>query len=181
MSPSRPMTVTDSVDVAVDPATAYAAFSDVAQMRRWSPENRGADAEPGRPLAVGDRFTGINKRGRAVWRTSCEVVAADAPHHFAFTVDTWGVRKPWLKARIATWDYRFEPIPDAAGSGAGSGAGSEAGTRVQQTWIDERTSWPDWTARTFDKVATGTTFAAFQRRNIAKTLARFKTEMERVG
>ena len=169
-SPSRPMTVSDTVDVAVDPATAYAAFSDVAQMRRWSPENRGADAEPGKPLSVGDRFMGVNKRGRAVWRTSCEVVAADAPHHFAFTVDTWGVRKPWLKAKIATWDYRFESLDGLEGA--------DGGTRVTQTWIDERSAWPDWTAKAFDKVATGTTFAAFQRRNIAKTLRRFKTEME---
>ncbi|QWC84471.1 SRPBCC family protein [Nocardioidaceae bacterium] len=161
---SRPMTVSDSVEVAVAPGVAYAAFSDVSQMGRWSPENRGADAEPGKALTVGDRFTGRNRRGRVSWQTSCVVTAADAPHHFAFTVDTWGVRKPWLKAPVATWDYRFEP--------------TETGVRVQQTWIDERTSWPDWAARAFDKVATGTTFARFQRGNIARTLARFKRELE---
>ena len=158
------MTVSDSIEVAVDPETAYAAFSDVAQMGRWSPENRGADAAPGEPLSVGDRFIGRNRRGKATWQTSCEVIAADAPTHFAFTVDTWGVRKPWLKARIATWDYRFEAV--------------EGGVRVQQTWIDERSAWPDWVARAFDKVATGTTFARFQQKNIARTLTRFKRELE---
>jgi hypothetical protein len=48
---------------------------------------------------------------------------------------------------------------------------------VTETWTDDR-RWPDALVRAFDTVATGTTFAAFQRGNIRRTLDRLKADAE---
>ena len=75
------------------------------------------------------------------------------------------MRAPLIKARIASWEYRFEPV--------------DGGTQVTETWTDARRGWPDLVANAFDKVATGgRTFADFQRRNIAKTLDNLKADLE---
>ena len=72
---------------------------------------------------------------------------------------------PRLPAPIATWEYRFEQVG--------------AVTRVTETWTDDRRSWPDVVANSFDAVATGgKTFAEFQRGNIRRTLDRLKRETE---
>lgn len=162
----RTMTVHDSVVVDADPLTIYRQLADPSQMPRWSPENTGAEVpEPGSPLPVGAVFVGSNKRGRARWHTRCRVTASDPGERFAFDVVQWGVRAPFLSGHVATWEYRLEPVAN--------------GTKVIETWTDGRSGWPDVLAHAFDKVATGgRTFADFQRRNIARTLANLKADLE---
>ncbi len=161
----RTLTVHDSVVVDADPMTVYRLVADPSQMPRWSPENTGADVpEPGSPAAVGTTFVGTNKRGPARWQTRCRVTASDPGKRFAFDVFQFGPSVLMLRFRIATWDYEFEAV--------------EGGTKVTETWTDGR-RWPDAMVMVVDRVATGgQTFADFQRRNIAKTLANLKTDLE---
>ncbi len=163
---SRTMTVQDSVVVGADPMTIYRLVADPSQMPRWSPENTAADVpEPGSPATVGTIFVGTNKRGFARWQTRCRVTASDPGERFTFDVFQFGPRALMLKVRIATWDYAFEPV--------------DGGTKVTETWTDGRRGWPDALTSRFDKVATGgRTFADFQRRNIARTLANLKADLE---
>jgi uncharacterized protein YndB with AHSA1/START domain len=162
----RPMTVSDSVVIDVDPATVYEQISDPTQTGRWSPENLGAslDDPSNRASYVGMTFVGRNRRGRMRWATRCRVTAAEAPSRFAFDVEAIGRHTPRIKSSIATWQYDLEPV--------------EGGTRVTETWTDGRRGWPDAVAKAFDKVATGSTFAEFQTRNIRRTLAKLKETLE---
>jgi len=150
----------------VEPDVVYAAVSDVRQMGRWSPENTGATVpHPGRPLPEGAAFVGTNRRGRARWSTRCLVTHAEPGRRFSFVVGEIGLRRPVLRGRIARWDWRFDPVVD--------------GTIVTETWTDGRLRWPDRLAAGFDRVVTGgRTFPEFQRRNIARTLARLKADFE---
>jgi hypothetical protein len=163
---SRTMTVSDSVLIAADAQALYDEISDPTRMGQWSPENRGADLrEPGRPAYVGMTFVGHNKRGRIRWQTRCTVTAADPGRRFAFDVDRYGFGLPLLPVSVATWEYHFEPVDE--------------GTLVTEVWTDGRRRWPDLLADRFDKLATGgRTFAEFQKRNIARTLARLKQDFE---
>ncbi len=161
------MHVSDSIEVAADPMRIYNELADPSHMARWSPENEGTDG-PGRgPLSVGDEFVGRNRRGFVRWTTTCTVNVADPGEKFAFRVNRIGLRRPVLRTPIATWTYTLEPAGDGI-------------TRVTETWQDDRTGWPDaWAAR-FDKVATsGSTFDRFQAKNIERTLARLKADLER--
>lgn len=162
----RTMTVQDSIVVDADPMTIYRLVADPSQMPRWSPENVAGDVpEPGSLASVGTVFVGSNKRGRARWQTRCRVTASDPGERFTFDVFQFGVGTPFVTVRIATWDYAFEAV--------------DGGTRVTETWTDGRRGWPDAVANFFDKFATGgRTFAEFQRRNIAKTLANMKADLE---
>ncbi|CAM3739056.1 SRPBCC family protein [Smaragdicoccus niigatensis] len=166
----RDLTVSDSVVVnGVDPMTAYRAVSDVAQMGRWSPENTGAKVAT-KSLVVGDTFDGSNKRGPILrWVGRARVTTAEPGSVFIFRTEGLGLGLPWLRhpgrrPGIASWEYRFEAV--------------EGGTRVTETWHDER-PWPDLLAAAADPILTGSrTFADFQRRNIATTLARLKADLE---
>ena len=110
-------------------------------------------------------FDGSNKRGRVRWTTECVVTAADPGRRFGFDVRKIGSRTPFLPGRIASWEYTFEQV--------------DGGTLVTETWRDLRRSWPDWAAAAFDKAATGgRLFSEFQRRNIARTLAALKADLE---
>ncbi len=162
----RTMTVHDSVVVDVDPLTIYRLIADPSQMPRWSPENVAGDVpEPASPATVGTEFVGSNQRGFARWQTRCRVTASDPGKRFAFDVFEFGLRSPFVRVRIATWDYAFEAV--------------DGGTKVTETWTDGRRNWPDVVATTVDKFATGgRTFAEFQRRNIAKTLANRTADLE---
>ncbi|MFG2721846.1 SRPBCC family protein [Streptomyces sp. NPDC048416] len=166
---ARVFTVSESIVVGVSPETAYRAVSRPSDMGRWSPENLGTTqaAEAG-PVEVGTRFVGRNRRGMFRWVTACTVTAADPGRRFAFRVHAIGLGRPRLRGPIATWEYHFEP--------------AEGGTRVTETWIDDRRAWPDIVAGVFDRVATsGSTFAAFQTRNINATLRNLKRELERAA
>lgn len=161
---ARTLTVSDSVLIACSPQVAWEAVSDVTQMGRWSPENTGARLPSPGPPEVGTSFIGTNRRGRATWSTECTVTAADPGERFAFRVDRIGLRTPRLRGRNASWEYRFEEV--------------EGSTRVTETWTDDR-RWPDAVAGAFDRLVTGgQTFAAFQERNIRRTLDRLKRELE---
>jgi len=160
----RLMTVSDSVEVAAAPEAIWAQLADPAQMPRWSPENTGAPYGAGEPLEVGAVFHGTNKRGPARWITECKVTDSEPGRRFAFNVYALGLKKPWLRYKIAHWDYTLEPVG--------------SGTRITETWTDGRDRWPDWSARVFDKFATGTTFHQFQQRNIARTLKHLKADFE---
>ena len=93
------------------------------------------------------------------------VTAAEPGRRFGFDVRKIGARTPIIPGRIASWEYTFEPL--------------EEGTRVTETWTDLRTGWPDRVAAVFDKLATGgRLFSDFQRRNIARTLAAMKADLE---
>jgi hypothetical protein len=156
----RERTVVESIVVRADPMTLWSRVSDPVQMGSWSPENLGAtvDGEPGRAYP-GMTFDGHNKRGRLRWTTRCTVTAAEPGVRFAFRVHGLGLRRPLLSARIATWEYRFEPV--------------EGGTLVTESWCDDRVAWPRPLVRWFDRLTTGgDDFTAFQRANIRTTLAR---------
>lgn len=163
---NRELSVAGSITIDVDPEVAYAAVSDVRQMGRWSPENRGAVVEGGFEHAyVGMQFVGDNKRGAVRWQTKCIVTVAEPGRRFAFDVRRYGFGRFMVPVRIATWAYDFEPV--------------DGGTRVTETWADGRTRWPDFTTRIFDPIATRKpSFAEFQKGNIRRTLAKLKTELE---
>ncbi len=162
----RTFTVSDSIVVEVGPADVYRHVSDPARMGDWSPENLGATVHGGPgETRVGMVFDGRNKRGAFRWTTRCTVTAVEKDRLFRFRVHAIGVRRPRIPGPIATWEYRFEPVPE--------------GTRVTETWTDDRRSWPDFAAHAFDRVATrGHTFAEFQRRNIRTTLRNLKQVLE---
>ncbi|MFD9011346.1 SRPBCC family protein [Streptomyces sp. NPDC059558] len=164
----RTFTVSDSIVVHVSPADVYRHVSDPARMGDWSPENLGATVHgDSGETRVGTVFDGRNKRGSFRWTTRCTVTAVEQDRLFRFRVHAIGVRRPRVPGPIATWEYRFEPVPE--------------GTRVTETWTDDRRSWPDFVAHAFDRIATrGHTFADFQRRNIATTLRNLKKALEPV-
>lgn len=81
----------------------YALVSDVTRMGEWSPETYhcrwiNGDSAP----RVGARFKGYNRRGRARWSNTCEVVSAEPGREFAF-------QRTATAAGTVTWRYRLEP------------------------------------------------------------------------
>ncbi|MFD3873164.1 SRPBCC family protein [Streptomyces sp. NPDC058623] len=162
----RTFTVSDSIVVLAQPADVYRKVSDPARMGDWSPENLGATVHGGAGEArVGMVFDGRNKRGAFRWTTRCTVTAVEEGRLFRFRVHAIGVRQPRVRGPIATWEYRFESVPE--------------GTRVTETWTDDRRAWPDFVAHAFDRIATrGHTFADFQQRNIRTTLRNLKRALE---
>ncbi len=95
----------------------YDLVSDVTRMGEWSPEATGATGTEG-ALAVGDKFTGWNKRGPVRWFTHNTVRAAERGAEFEF--DTNFGPMP-----VSRWRYDFEPTGDGS-------------TRVVETWLDRR-------------------------------------------
>ncbi|MER6317050.1 SRPBCC family protein [Streptomyces sp. NPDC001581] len=162
----RTFTVSDSIVVHVSPADVYRHVSDPAWMGDWSPENLGATVHgDAGETRVGTVFDGRNKRGAFRWTTRCTVTAVEQDRLFRFRMHAIGIRRPRVPGPIATWEYRFEPVPE--------------GTRVTETWTDDRRSWPDSVAHAFDRITTrGHTFADFQRRNIGTTLRNLKKTLE---
>ncbi|MFD9502721.1 SRPBCC family protein [Streptomyces sp. NPDC060035] len=163
----RTMSVSESIVIHAAPSAVYEQLSDPTAMGRWSPENRGARVlgEHAGGTHVGMVFEGRNKRGAFRWTTKCTVTAADAGERFAFRVHAIGAKRPRLRGPIATWEYLFEAV--------------DGSTRVTEIWTDDRRSWPDPLANTFDRIATrGHTFAEFQRANIRTTLERLKEALE---
>jgi hypothetical protein len=135
-------------------------------MGRLSPENAGGHWRRGATgPAPGARFRGNTRQGWRRWSTAVVVTEAEPGRRFAFDVDRYGFGLPLLPVSVATWEYHFEPVDE--------------GTLVTEVWTDGRRRWPDLLADRFDKLATGgRTFAEFQKRNIARTLARLKQDFE---
>ena len=98
-------TVSREVTVVVDaPAErVFDLISDVTRMGEWSPESTGAQWRSGTPGAVGSTFRGSNRRGRATWSTTCEVVASEPGRVFAFAVG-----KPAKPSTL--WRYDLVPL-----------------------------------------------------------------------
>ncbi len=85
----------------------WAMVADVTRIGEWSPEAVQAEWIDGATgPAVGARFKGHNRRGRAKWTTVCEVIEAEPGRRFGFAVG--GAAKP-----ETIWRYRFEPSGDA--------------------------------------------------------------------
>jgi dimethylaniline monooxygenase (N-oxide forming) len=96
-----------TVTIAATAETVWDMVADVTRMGEWSPECyacRWIGKRRG-PVA-GARFAGFNKRGRARWVTTNEVVEAERGRAFVFRTRETGVR----------WSYRFEPSADGAGT-----------------------------------------------------------------
>ncbi|MER5252778.1 MULTISPECIES: SRPBCC family protein [unclassified Streptomyces] len=163
---TRTFTVSRSILVQASPQSVYEQVSRPDLMGRWSPENLGATVPGGEvPAHVGLAFDGHNKRGPFRWTTRCTVTKAEPGLRFAFRVHAIGLKRPRLRAPIATWEYRFED--------------SDGATKVTETWTDDRRSWPTFVANAFDRLATGgKTFAVFQVGNIDRTLKNLKRELE---
>ena len=163
---TREFAVSDSIVIAVDPKVAYSAVSDIRQMGRWSPENRGGTVKGDFDEAyVGMRFVGDNKRGSVRWQTECVVTVAEPPRRFEFDVERYGYGRFMMPVQVATWGYDFETV--------------DGGTLVTEIWTDGRIHWPDFATRVFDPIATRKpSFAEFQKGNIRRTLANLKKELE---
>ncbi len=154
---SRTMQVSGSLLVSATPEAVYALIADPTRTREWSPENTGARTPRSGPLLAGDHFLGSNSRGPGSWWTESVVTIAEPGSRFAFQVVRWGWPGRMITINNATWDFALRAV--------------DGGTEVTETWTDDR-SFPDLVARVFDKIVTGTTFAAFQRRNIDRSLTR---------
>jgi hypothetical protein len=110
-----------SSEVKADAATVWRLVSDVTRMGEWSPETTscrwlGSADGP----APGARFSGTNRKGLRVWRTTCTVTDATPGRTFAFDVDFWGVP-------ISRWEYQFVE--------------REGVTSVTESWTDKRPGW----------------------------------------
>lgn len=92
-----------SVHIDAPPELVYDLVSDVTRMGEWSPETyrcKWLDGASG--PAIGARFKGYNRRGRARWSNTLEVLVADRGREFAF-------RRDVLHCGVCDWRYRMEP------------------------------------------------------------------------
>jgi uncharacterized protein YndB with AHSA1/START domain len=94
-----------SVDVDASPEQVFDLVSDVTRMGEWSPESTGGQWRSGTPGAVGATFRGNNRRGRASWSTTCQVVASERGRVFAFAVGT-------ADTPSTRWRYELVPLAD---------------------------------------------------------------------
>lgn len=103
-----------SIEIAAPPERVWELVTDVTRMGRISPECVGGEWLAGATgPEVGARFRGYNRRGRARWTTTSEVIEAEPGRVFAFAVG--GAARP-----SCTWRYRLEPV--------------DGGTRVTETF-----------------------------------------------
>ncbi|HWL98359.1 MAG TPA: SRPBCC family protein [Nocardioidaceae bacterium] len=110
--------LTDSVEIAAEPAAIYALISDLPRMGSWSPECTGITWRgPVRSPEAGARFIGHNRRGKVCWSTFGEVVTADPGRTFAFEITVGPVK-------VARWEYAIDA--------------SERGCTVTERWTDRR-------------------------------------------
>jgi hypothetical protein len=92
-----------SVHIDAAPELVYDLVSDVTRMGEWSPETyRCKWLDGGSGPAIGARFKGYNRRGRARWSNTLEVLIADRGREFAF-------RRDVLHCGVCDWRYRMEP------------------------------------------------------------------------
>lgn len=95
-----------SITIRAEPAQLWAMITDVTRVGEWSPEAERAEWLDGATgPAVGARFKGYNRRGKAKWSTVCEVIEAEPGRVFAFAVGKPG--KP-----ETVWRYRLEARAD---------------------------------------------------------------------
>ena len=100
----NPVNVTVSRTIVAKPEVVYDLVADITQMPRYSPENTATEWLDGATgPAVGAKFKGTNKLGKATWSTKPTVTVADRGREFAFKVP--GSSGP-------LWTYRFQATPD---------------------------------------------------------------------
>ncbi|MDG4535703.1 SRPBCC family protein [Streptomyces sp. AV19] len=114
----RQWSVEESIVIGSRPDAVFRAVSDVRRMGEWSPECRAVWLCQ-RPVREGSFFIGFNRRGLALWFTSCRVTCCDPGQEFTFRVSAFGLP-------VAHWGYRFEPASDGS-------------TIVTECWRDLRT------------------------------------------
>jgi uncharacterized protein YndB with AHSA1/START domain len=91
-----------SVHIDAPPERVYDLVADVTRMGEWSPETYRCKWVGAAEPAVGARFKGYNRRGRARWSNTLRVIAADPGREFAF-------RRDVLHCGVCDWRYRMEP------------------------------------------------------------------------
>ncbi|QLL06518.1 SRPBCC family protein [Mycobacterium vicinigordonae] len=166
----RTLSLSDQIVIDVPVDIVYSRVSDVTAMGQWSPENTGGSVVGSHEIArVGTMFDGHNKRGRLVWTTRCEVIAAEPNVSFAFAVRAAGFgryrRRPPVPFFIpTTWSYRFEAV-------------DEQSTRLTETWTVG--PWPAVLIMLFQRMtADGLNVPEMQRRNLRITLQNIKNHLE---
>jgi len=89
------------IEIAAPPAKVWALVSDLRNMRRWSPQNRGTFVL-GRDTKKGASFLNLNRRGLVFWPTQGKVVEFEPEKRIAFRIkENWTV-----------WSYELEPTAD---------------------------------------------------------------------
>jgi hypothetical protein len=108
------------VEIDAAPLTVYQLISDIARMGEWSPECYRCEWLNGATTAaVGAKFRGHNRLGKASWTTDAIITAADPGREFAFTVLHKNGREETL------WRYELRQFD----------AGTEVGlVRTAQRW-----------------------------------------------
>lgn len=96
-----------SIHIDAPPEQVYDLVTDVTRMGEWSPETHRCKWVDGGGPAVGARFKGYNRRGRARWSNTPEVIAAEPGVEFGF-------RRAVVHCGVCDWRYRMEP--DGAGT-----------------------------------------------------------------
>ena len=110
-----------SIHIDASPEHVYDLIGDVTRMGEWSPETQRCTWVEGDGPVVGARFKGYNRRGRARWSNTLEVIAAEPGVEFAF-------RRAVLHCGVCDWRYRMEP--------------SSTGTKLTESY---EVTKPDWT------------------------------------
>jgi len=81
----------------------WSMVADVTRIGEWSPEVVRAEwIEGATGPAVGARFKGHNRRGKAKWSTTCKVLECEVGAVFAFAVGSSATPD-------TIWRFRFEP------------------------------------------------------------------------
>lgn len=146
---------TGMIEIDASPERVYEIVADMPGYKDWVGENEGGSWSQGATgAAVGVKFRGVN-RGRAAWKTTSTITAADPGRHFAFDV-TMGVMP------IAQWEYLIE-------ASDGGGCRVTESTRRKVPWIMTQLARPLTGVADRD---------AENQRNIERSLAALKSRAE---
>lgn len=105
-----------AVEIDAPAARVYDMASDVTRMGEWSPECFGGRWVSGTPGTVGARFHGFNREDDAVWTSESEVLDAQRPRTFRFSVLAFCPGEPgpatdWIggsQPGDMTWSFEIE-------------------------------------------------------------------------
>jgi uncharacterized protein YndB with AHSA1/START domain len=92
-----PLPISASVDIDATPEQVWEVVGDVGRMPEWSPELRRLVVLGSRPVAVGSRLWGVNRRGWVAWPTRSVVTRLEPAVAVA-----WRTRESG-----ATWTYEL--------------------------------------------------------------------------
>ncbi|MFC0622669.1 SRPBCC family protein [Kribbella deserti] len=123
-----------SITIQAKPEEVYALVSDLPRMGEWSPECARVTWKSGATgPALGARFIGHNRVGKAQWFTQGVVTKADPARHFAFAIRFGPVP-------VALWEYTLTPSPglNCPAADANSPALPSDGCVLTESWTDRR-------------------------------------------